>query len=338
MKIEILNQSITLTEPEHMKKGFMQETKYALKNLPNAFINTGYFMGFGAAVSTFIPQDTTSKIILGTFSAAVLLCSATLNNLKSHYNTPQSNELFETEFRAYIENFVKRRFKQLTKLEKAKKHANEQKIKDVEHQQIYLIQDTANVLLNYVDEHNEVVEKIRNLYDKTIFENQYQADDKFVADLKAKTAYARTPVDGDKYYVLKILYENLQVFAFCDIETKKKIISHMFDYEQHLASDAVVEEYMQNHNTAYIKPSELKTLHKIDMEEEDRDKDIFNEFDAPFDYDYFLRDDISTVIDNVNKFGKEVELEEHVNDVISQMIQGVESSNNQPEDTCGFIQ
>lgn len=339
MEITLNYKKIELVEPEHVQKNFLQETKYMLKKLPDAVASSEIVVGIGAAASAFfIPLDSTSKIILGSISAAALLSGVLTNELKIHYNKPQSAKLFGTEFRSYVEKFVKKKFKLISKLEKAKKHANEQKLRDVEHQQIHLIQDTANVLLNYVDEHNQVIEQIRKLYDQTIFENQYQADDKFVLGLKTETAFARTPIDANKYYVLKILYDNLQAFTFCNIETKKKIISHMFDYEQHLASDAVVDDYMKSHDTTNVKTSDLKTIHKIDMEEEDRDKDIFNELYEPFDYYYFLRDDISNVIDNVNKFEKEVKLEEHLNNVVSQMIGGIKSSNDKTEDICDGIQ
>ena len=85
-------------------------------NLPNAFASTEIFMGFGASVASLFVSDVTSKIVLSSIAAAALLAGASTNALKTYYNNPENDYLFETEFRAYIENFTKKRFKHLTSM------------------------------------------------------------------------------------------------------------------------------------------------------------------------------------------------------------------------------
>lgn len=94
MEITLNNRKIKLVEPEHIEKRFMQETKFAIRNLPNAFASTEIFMGFGASVASLLVPDVTSKIILSSIAGVALLAGVSTNALKTYYNGPKSAKLF----------------------------------------------------------------------------------------------------------------------------------------------------------------------------------------------------------------------------------------------------
>ena len=83
MEITLNNRKIKLVEPEHIEKRVLQEAKFAIKNLPNAFASTEIFMGFGASVASLFVPEMTSKIILSSIAAAALLAGASTNALKT---------------------------------------------------------------------------------------------------------------------------------------------------------------------------------------------------------------------------------------------------------------
>lgn len=314
MKITLNNKQINLVEPEHNQRHFMQETKFAIKNLPNAVANTETFMGVGAATAAlFIPMDNVSKIILASFAAGAMLAGVATNELKSHYNSPKSENLFENEFRAYIENFTQRRFKKLFKLEKAKKHASNSQLKNLENQQKQLIQDTAEVLLGYLFDINEQLQTIEQQKNSELFNNQYVNEETIK---RIKTAFAETRVacDADKFYLLKVIGENLDLFDFCKIETKNKIKKFvLFDYELYLMNKAAIDEYASSCNIDQKTKTLLASYNKLDMEERDRDCNIFVELGIPYEYErYGTKKELRDVIDRHDKFIYDLNMEQDV--------------------------
>lgn len=310
MEITLNNRKIKLVEPEHIEKRFMQETKFAIRNLPNAFASTEIFMGFGASVASLLVPDVTSKIILSSIAGVALLAGVSTNALKTYYNGPKSAKLFETEFRAYIENFTKKRFKQLTKLEKSKKNASKNKIKEIESQQTYLIQDTAEVLLNHLSEINETFEQINRAKEQGKFENQYNEDR--IKDVKCEFAKLRVPYDCDKFYLLKVIGENLDLFQHCRFNTKVEISNSVLnDYELYLVNDLAIKEYESSHSIDENIKTILASCNKLDMEERAQDCQIFEELGVPGEYTYFASDKaLREVVERNNEFVKNLSLEQ----------------------------
>ena len=323
MEITLNNRKIKLVEPEHIEKRFMQETKFAIRNLPNAFASTEIFMGFGASVASLLVTDVTSKIILSSIAGVALLAGVSTNALKTYYNDPKSAKLFETEFRAYIENFTKKRFKQLTKLEKSKKNASKNKIKEIESRQIYLVQDTAEVLLNHLSEINETFEQINRAKEQGKFENQYNEDR--IKDIKCDFAELRVPYDSDKFYLLKVLAENLDLFEYCKFNTKIEISKFVLnDYELYLVNDVAIKEYESSHSIDENIKTILASYNKLDMEERAQDCKIFEELGVPGEYTYFASDKaLREVVERNNEFVKNLSLEQStlkaIDDIIGDM-------------------
>lgn len=323
MEITLNNRKIKLVEPEHIEKRFMQETKFAIRNLPNAFASTEIFMGFGASVASLLVPDVTSKIILSSIAGVALLAGVSTNALKTYYNDPKSAKLFETEFRAYIENFTKKRFKQLTKLEKSKKNASKNKIKEIESRQIYLVQDTAEVLLNHLSEINETFEQINKAKEQGKFENQYNEDR--IKDIKCDFAELRVPYDSDKFYLLKVLSENLDLFEYCKFNTKVEISNFVLnDYELYLVNDVAIKEYESSHSIDENIKTILASYNKLDMEERAQDCQIFEELGVPGEYTYFASDKaLREVVERNNEFVKNLSLEQStlkaIDDIIGDM-------------------
>lgn len=310
MEITLNNRKIKLVEPEHIEKRFMQETKFAIRNFPNAFASTEIFMGFGASVASLLVPDVTSKIILSSIAGVALLAGVSTNALKTYYNDPKSAKLFETEFRAYIENFTKKRFKQLTKLEKSKKNASKNKIKEIESRQIYLVQDTAEVLLNHLSEINETFEQINRAKEQGKFENQYNEDR--IKDIKCDFAELRVPYDSDKFYLLKVIGENLDLFQHCRFNTKVEISNFVLnDYELYLVNDVAIKEYESSHSIDENIKTILASYNKLDMEERAQDCQIFEELGVPGEYTYFASDKaLREVVERNNEFVKNLSLEQ----------------------------
>ena len=310
MEITLNNRKIKLVEPEHIEKRVLQEAKFAIKNLPNAFASTEIFMGFGASVASLFVPDMTSKIVLSSIAAAALLAGASTNALKTYYNNPENDYLFETEFRAYIENFTKRRFKLLTRLEKAKKHAGKNKIEEIELRQTCIIQDTAEVLLNYLYSINETFEEINEAKEQGKFENQYNEDR--IKDVKCEFAKLRVPYDRDKFYLLKVIGENLDLFQHCRFNTKVEISNSVLnDYELYLANDVALKNYETTHSVDENVKTILTSLNKLDMEERAQDCQIFEELGVPGEYTYFASDKaLREVVERNNKFVKSLSFEQ----------------------------
>lgn len=345
MEITLNNKKVALIEPEHVEKKFLQETKFMIKNLPDIIANTETFFGVGAAASAlFIPMDNVSKLILGSFAAASIISGVVTNELKIHYNKPQSRNLFETEFRAYVEDFGKRRFKQIYKLEKTKRSKPKQK-NELEERQKFLLQDMAKYLLGYVDEISTEINRINKIKDKVIFDRQY-SDEEYFEAVKMNAAKLRSLLDQDLFYLLKFFGDNLDAFEVCEDTTKKKIVQSMIEYGKYLINNSVINaklrqefrekmfEISTSSNMEMQKGSErwkicsdlqlaldnepqLFSFGKIKMEEEEAAKKIFEDFELPSEY--------CIEIDEVNKL---VEKLDHYLESINKDSK-LEDSNNQ---------
>ena len=321
MEITLNNRKIKLVEPEHIDKRFLQEAKFAIKNLPNAFASTEIFMGFGASVASLFVPDMTSRIVLSSIAAAALFTGISTNALKTYYNNPENDYLFETEFRAYIENFTKKRFKQLTKLEKAKKNSDKNKIKELENVQRYLIQDTAEVLLNYLSSINECFEEIYKLKEQEKAENQYKGED-YIKDIKCDFAKLRIPYDRDKFYLLKVIGENLDLFEYCKFNTKVEISNSVIgDYELYLVNDVALKDYENSQSLDENIKTILASYNKLDMEERAQDGQIFEELGMPCEYSYFTSNkDLRDIVDRNTKFIKDLDLEQGTIKAIEEIV------------------
>lgn len=305
MEISIQEKKIKLVEPMHVDKRFLQETRYMFKRLPNALINTPIYMGMSAAVSTIIPADPTSRAIIATFSVAAFLTGGALGLLKAHYNAAAKEHIFETENNAYIENFTKRRFKSLMKLEKAKKNNQD---KNVELEQKYLVEDTARVLLQYVDDCDKGLAEIKKEFENFITEHHVEGEDLFAAKFIA--AQYRRPFDRDKHYILKVLGDNLDLFDLCESQTKRNICNHMLDYEQYMLKDIEIEEEHENVPISAQKNqysmSVWKSLGKQEMELCEESNGIFEELGMPYEYKFFDNPDVVKFCERVDKFSKDL--------------------------------
>ena len=348
MEITLNNKKAALIEPEHVEKKFLQETKFMIKNLPDIIASTETFFGVGAAASAlFIPMDNVSKLILGSFAAASIISGVVTNELKIHYNKPQSRNLFETEFRAYIEDFGKRRFKQIYKLEKTKRSKPKQK-NELEERQKFLLQDMAKYLLGYVDEISTEINRINKIKDKVIFDRQY-SDEEYFEAVKMNAAKLRSSLDQDLFYLLKFFGDNLDAFEVCEDQTKKKIVQSMIEYGKYLINNSVINDKLRQEfrekmfeistssNMEMQKGSErwkicsdlqlaldnepqLFSYGKIKMEDEETAKKIFEDFELPSEY--------CIEIDEVNKL---VEKLDHYMKLINKNSK-FEDSNNQKFD------
>lgn len=311
MEITIKDKKIELVEPAHVDKKFLQETKYALKVLPNAVVRAPLFFGIGAASSTFIPMDETSKLILLTFSLAALIGGGTLTALKNHYNSPEKEKFFENENCAYFESFITKRFKSLAKLEKAKRANN---IEKIEEKQTDLIEDTARVLLNYIEQFDQCLSEIKKAFNDYIFENNVEGDD--FRRVKYEAAEYRAQPEKDKFYLLKILGDNLDLFDFCSTSTKSRIMTNMTEYEKYLINNISAQTALAapefNGNSDMV-----KSWFKMDMEMIEEDSGIFEEFAKPDAYyDYFLEQDngdVKNQIARIDKFDADLKEQRELN-------------------------
>lgn len=303
-EITIKDKKIELVEPTHVDKKFLQETKYALKVLPNAVVRAPLFFGIGAAASTFAPMDQTSKLILLTFSLAALICGGTLSALKNHYNEPEKEKLFKNEDCAYFENFVKRRFKNISKLEKAKTNKN---VEEIEERQTYLIEDTARVLLNYIEQFDQCLSEIKEEFNNFVIENKVEGEDFVHATYEA--AKYRAQPEKDKFYLLKILGDNLDLFDLCSISTKSRIMTNMVDYKQYLVGNIAAQPLLDD--PTFKGNSDLaRSWYKIDMEMVEEESNIFEELISLDKYcDYYLEQDqgdVKNQIARIDKFDADI--------------------------------
>ncbi len=277
MFITIENQKYSLNVPEKISVPKFYSFKQYLNNLKQGVISGGImFSSSGLIVASAMPTEEL-KIGFALTSAVLMLAGTAVMNAKEKIE----NEILpcELEHKIYIQNFVKRRFDQLNKIEQKKSKAKN--IEELEHSQLWLLQDTLKCLINFADEQNErLIELAEN---KSSFEEEFEYIHGLYREDTINVLYsnARYFLDENKMYIQKIMVDNLELFACCE-NLLPQLKSNIDSYMHYLKNETYF--YKKHPNGLLVDAGEgrksvewQKSMYKQQYEDDLKEREIFED-------------------------------------------------------------